>query len=144
MEQQRLVPGLSVPTKHEVGGTTDENGSPADDFSGIRTPASHVDDGAKELSMKRQAQEQMLLDLKIERWPIERLIPFAKNSRTHSDTQVAQIAGSIAAFGFVNPVLVGPDQVIIAGHARLLAARKLALTEVPVIISRKSTTLEVS
>jgi DNA modification methylase len=84
--------------------------------------------------MKRKAAEQTFLELKIERWPIERLIPFAKNSRTHSDAQIAEIAGSIAAFGFVNPVLVGPDQVIIAGHARVLAARKLGLTEVPVIV----------
>src|ERR1035438_490593 len=83
--------------------------------------------------MKHQ-DEHNLPELKIERWPIERLIPFAKNSRTHSDAQVAQIAGSIAAFGFVNPVLVGPDQVIIAGHARVLAARKLGLIEVPVIV----------
>jgi ParB-like chromosome segregation protein Spo0J len=84
--------------------------------------------------MKRKAAEQTFLELKIERWPIERLIPFAKNSRTHSDAQIAEIAGSIAAFGFVNPVLVGPDQVIVAGHARVLAARKLGLTEVPVIV----------
>jgi ParB-like chromosome segregation protein Spo0J len=84
--------------------------------------------------MKREAAEQKFLELKIERWPIERLIPFAKNSRTHSEAQIAEIAGSIAAFGFVNPVLVGPDQVIIAGHARVLAARKLGLTEVPVIV----------
>ena len=84
--------------------------------------------------MNRQAEEQNLPDLKVERWPLERLIPFSRNSRTHSDTQIAEIAGSIAAFGFVNPVLVGPDQVIIAGHARVLAARKLGLTEVPVIV----------
>src|ERR1039458_6321548 len=84
--------------------------------------------------MKRKAAEQTFLELKIERWPIERLIPFAKNSRTHGDAQIAEIAGSIAAFGFVNPVLVGPDHVIIAGHARLLAARKLGMSEVPVIV----------
>src|ERR1017187_5310116 len=83
--------------------------------------------------MKHQ-DEHNLPELKIERCLMERLIPFAKNSRTHSDAQVAQIAGSIAAFGFVNPVLVGPDQVIIAGHARVLAARKLGLIEVPVIV----------
>jgi DNA modification methylase len=74
------------------------------------------------------------LELHIERWPIERLIPFARNPRTHSDEQVAQIAASIAEFGFVNPVLVGSDGVIIAGHARLAAARKLGLAEVPVIV----------
>jgi DNA modification methylase len=73
-------------------------------------------------------------DLQIEQWLIDRLIPYARNSRTHSDEQIAQIAASIVEFGFVNPILVGPDAVIIAGHARLLAARKLKLIEVPVIV----------
>jgi DNA modification methylase len=70
----------------------------------------------------------------IELWPIEKLIPFARNPRTHSDAQVAQIAASIAAFGFNNPILVDTKAGIIAGHGRLLAARKLQLTEVPVIV----------
>ena len=73
-------------------------------------------------------------DLHIERWPLERLIPYARNPRTHSEEQVAQIAASIAEFGFVNPVLVGSDGVIIAGHARVMAARKLGLAEAPVIV----------
>jgi DNA modification methylase len=73
-------------------------------------------------------------DLQIEQWPIDRLIPYARNSRTHSDEQIAQIAASIAEFGFVNPILVGADGVIIAGHARLLAARKLKMLQVPVIV----------
>jgi DNA modification methylase len=72
--------------------------------------------------------------LQIDSWPIERLIPYARNARTHSDAQVAQIAASIAEFGFVNPVLVDPDGGIIAGHGRVLAARKLAYTHVPVIV----------
>ena len=70
----------------------------------------------------------------VERWPLDRLIPHARNARTHSDAQVAQIAGSIAEFGFVNPVLVGDDGIIVAGHGRVLAARKLGLTEAPVIV----------
>ena len=74
------------------------------------------------------------MNLQVEQWPVDRLIPFARNSRTHSDEQVAQVAASIAEFGFVNPILVGPNGVIIAGHARLLAARKLKLTEAPVIV----------
>ena len=61
------------------------------------------------------------------------LIPYARNSRTHSDEQVAQIAASIREFGFTNPVLVDGDKGIIAGHGRLLAARKLGLADVPVI-----------
>jgi len=73
-------------------------------------------------------------DLHIERRPVDRLIPYARNPRTHTEEQVAQIAASIAEFGFVNPVLVGADGVIIAGHARVIAARKLGMGEVPVIV----------
>jgi 16S rRNA G966 N2-methylase RsmD len=69
----------------------------------------------------------------IEMVGIETLIPYAKNSRTHSDAQVAQIAGSIREFGFTNPVLIDAESGIIAGHGRVLAARKLDLTEVPCI-----------
>src|SRR5438477_6571009 len=72
----------------------------------------------------------------VERWSIDRLIPYARNARTHSNAQVAQIAASIAEFGFNNPVLVDADGGIIAGHGRVLAARKLSLAEVPVIILR--------
>ena len=71
---------------------------------------------------------------RIELWPIDRLIPFARNPRTHSDAQVAQIARSIEEFGFNNPILVDTKDGIIAGHGRLLAARKLKRTEVPVIV----------
>jgi len=71
---------------------------------------------------------------RIEHWALERLIPYARNPRTHSDAQVAQIAASIAEFGFNNPILVDTKAGIIAGHGRLLAARKLQLKEVPVII----------
>jgi len=73
-------------------------------------------------------------ELKIESWPIERLIPYARNARLHSEAQVAQIAASIVEFGFNNPVLVGPEGDIIAGHARVLAARKLAQANVPAIV----------
>jgi hypothetical protein len=71
---------------------------------------------------------------RIELWPIDRLIPYAQNPRTHSDAQVAQIAASIAEFGFNNPVLVDTKDGIIAGHGRLLAARKLKLDQVPVVV----------
>jgi DNA modification methylase len=66
--------------------------------------------------------------------PIERLIPFARNPRTHTEEQVAQIAASMVEFGWTSPILVDPNHVVIAGHARLAAARKLGLTEVPVIV----------
>ncbi|MCC6394339.1 MAG: site-specific DNA-methyltransferase [Bryobacterales bacterium] len=75
-----------------------------------------------------------MTDLQVVRWPVERLLPYARNARTHCDEQVAQIAASIAEFGWTNPILAGGDGVVIAGHARLLAARKLGITEVPVII----------
>src|SRR3954452_19762947 len=61
------------------------------------------------------------------------LVPYARHARTHSDAQVAQIAASIREFGFTNPVPVDGDRGVIAGHGRLLAARKLGLTEVPTI-----------
>src|ERR1700686_699388 len=70
----------------------------------------------------------------IELWPIDRLIPKANNPRTHTREQVANIAASIREFGWTNPILVGADDDIIAGHARLLAARKLGMEEVPVIV----------
>jgi len=75
-----------------------------------------------------------MTNLQVVTWPVERLIPYARNARTHSDEQVAQVAASIAEFGFVDPILVGPDGVIIAGHDRLLAARTLRMTEVPVLV----------
>ena len=75
----------------------------------------------------------MLGATKIEWMSVETLIPYAKNARTHSDEQVAQIAGSIKEFGFNNPVLVDKDNSIIAGHGRLMAARKLGMDKVPVV-----------
>src|ERR1700740_1058571 len=75
--------------------------------------------------------------LRIEYWPIERLIPSARNARTHSAAQVAEIAGSIRTFGFTNPLLVGESADVVAGHGRLAAARLLGLTEVPVIPLRR-------
>lgn len=64
---------------------------------------------------------------------VEELIPYARNARTHSDAQVAQIAASIREFGWTNPILLDGQSGIIAGHGRLLAARKLGMSEVPCI-----------
>lgn len=72
-------------------------------------------------------------ELRIEYWPIERLIPSTRNARTHSPGQIAEIAGSIRTFGFTNPLLVGEGADVVAGHGRLAAARLLGLTKVPVI-----------
>jgi len=71
--------------------------------------------------------------MQIQPRPIEGLIPYARNSRTHSDEQVAQIAASIREFGWTNPVLLDGANGIIAGHGRVLAARKLGMAEVPCI-----------
>ena len=69
----------------------------------------------------------------IETLTIDSLIPYARNSRTHSDAQVAQIAASMREFGFTNPVLIDNEGGIIAGHGRVMAARQLGMNEVPCI-----------
>src|SRR5690606_2007213 len=74
-----------------------------------------------------------LLDT-VEHWPLDRLRHYARNPRTHSDAQVAQIAASIVEFGWTNPVLVASDGTVIAGHGRLEAARRLGLDAVPVLV----------
>jgi len=71
---------------------------------------------------------------KLERWPVDRLVPYERNARTHSPEQLAQIAASIVEFGFTNPILVASDAGIIAGHGRLEAAKQLGLAEVPVVV----------
>src|ERR1700732_3729876 len=73
---------------------------------------------------------------KVERWAIDRLIPYARNARTHSDEQVAQIAASIREFGFTNPVLVDEEGTLIAGHGRVLGAHQLGITDVPTMVAR--------
>jgi DNA modification methylase len=72
----------------------------------------------------------------IERWSLDKLTPYARNSRTHSDEQVAQLAASIREWGWTTPVLVDEDGGIIAGHGRVLAARQLGMVEVPVVVAR--------
>jgi ParB-like chromosome segregation protein Spo0J len=67
----------------------------------------------------------------VERWPIDRLIPYARNARTHTSEQVAQIAASIREFGFTVPVLVDEQGTLIAGHGRVLAAQQLGIADVP-------------
>lgn len=69
----------------------------------------------------------------IEQIPLKKLTPYARNSRVHSEIQVAQLASSIKEFGFTNPVLITDECDIIAGHGRVLAAKKLGLDEVPCI-----------
>jgi ParB-like chromosome segregation protein Spo0J len=71
---------------------------------------------------------------RIEHWPLDRLVPYDRNARTHSPEQVAQIAASIQEFGFTNPILVASDDGIIAGHGRLQAAHSLGMATVPVVV----------
>lgn len=73
-------------------------------------------------------------DLIIHKLPVDQLRPWPRNARTHTAQQIQQIVESISQFSWTNPILVGPDNVIIAGHARWLAAKKLGMTEVPVIV----------
>tara|TARA_R110000796_G_scaffold80286_1_gene177754 strand:- start:565 stop:1107 length:543 start_codon:yes stop_codon:yes gene_type:complete len=72
-------------------------------------------------------------ELVVEYLPLKSLIPYALNSRTHSDAQVAQVAASIKEFGFTNPVLIDESNGLIAGHGRLLAARCLGMDVIPTI-----------
>src|SRR3954468_1234069 len=76
---------------------------------------------------------RMQLYLVVSSLPVAALVPYAENARTHSPSQVAQIAASIAEFGFVNPVLVDAEGVLIAGHGRVMAAKQLGLATVPVL-----------
>jgi ParB-like chromosome segregation protein Spo0J len=75
----------------------------------------------------------MSQEIQVELVEVESLIPYARNARTHSDAQVAQLAASIKEFGWTNPILIDGDKGIIAGHGRLMAARKLGYEKVPVI-----------
>lgn len=73
---------------------------------------------------------------KVEMWPVADLAPYVKNARTHPAEQVEQIANSMRRFGFTMPMLVAEDGTIIAGHGRLMAAAKIGLDEVPVMVAR--------
>jgi len=73
---------------------------------------------------------------KVERWSIDKLIPYARNARTHSDEQIGQIAASIKEWGWTTPILVDETGGIIAGHGRTLAAQRLKMAEVPVMVAK--------
>lgn len=79
---------------------------------------------------------------RIELWSVDRLVPYERNSRTHTPEQVDQIAASISEFGFVNPILVDSYAGVIAGHGRLAAAMDLGLAEVPVVVLDHLTTTQ--
>jgi hypothetical protein len=85
------------------------------------------------------SKKDAFLKLEVTYRPIESLIPYARNSRTHSDAQVAQIAASIREFGWTNPVLIDAEGGIIAGHGRIMAGRKLGIKEAPCIVLQNLT-----
>jgi hypothetical protein len=88
-------------------------------------------------------QDKIGTNKKIQAWPadhverrsVESLIPYARNARTHSDAQVAQLAASIQEWGWTTPVLIDEEGSIIAGHGRVMAARKLGIEDVPVMVA---------
>jgi hypothetical protein len=98
----------------------------------LQAPAQHGIALALKMEVKAAGSLVALAD-RIELWPIDRLRPYERNPRTHSEGQVDQIAASIVEFGWTNPILVDESAGILAGHGRLLAARKLGLADVPVI-----------
>ena len=72
--------------------------------------------------------------MKVVKIATDALIPYAGNARTHSEEQIAQIANSIKEFGWTNPILIKPDKTVIAGHGRLLAAKRIGIETVPCIV----------
>ena len=84
--------------------------------------------------IKQAGANKKFISSKIEHWSIDRLVPYHRNARQHSAEQIAQIAASMEEFGFTNPILVDSAAGIVAGHARLEAARRLSLPQVPVIV----------
>jgi hypothetical protein len=84
---------------------------------------------------KRSEQHPAWPADKISRWPVDKLVPYARNARTHNEVQVSQIAASIREWGWTMPVLVDEAGTIIAGHGRVLAAHKLGLQSVPVMVA---------
>lgn len=80
----------------------------------------------------KEIQERELKYIKV---PVSILVPYARNTRTHTDQQIDQVAASIREFGFMNPVIINGDNTILAGHARVLASKKLGLEYVPCLIA---------
>jgi hypothetical protein len=102
----------------------------------MRALEAAAQDGMTALALKTEtsaAGSLVALAEQIELWPMDRLRPYERNPRTHSEAQVDQIAASMVEFGWTNPVLVDEQGGVLAGHDRLLAARKLGLVELPVI-----------
>lgn len=99
-----------------------------------KAKTSKADDVAIEVEPKQSAKSRAIVMPKAAKlYPVDALIPYARNARTHSEAQIAQIAASMVEFGFTNPILIDEDGGIIAGHGRVLAARKLGLAKIPCV-----------
>lgn len=85
-------------------------------------------------NLKQAVEPAWFMPDQLERRPISELVPYARNARTHSDAQIAQLRASIREFGFINPVLIDAAGNIIAGHGRVLAAQAEGMTEVPCVL----------
>lgn len=85
-------------------------------------------------NLKQAVEPAWFMPEQLERRPISELVPYARNARTHSDAQIAQLRASIREFGFINPVLIDAAGNIIAGHGRVLAAQAEGMTEVPCVL----------
>ena len=100
----------------------------------MRNPLRNRDYGGHTALMRMATTPALAMAKRIELWPVERLVPYERNARTHSAQQIAQLQASIAEFGFLNPILVDSKDGIIAGHGRLAAAKDMGLPEVPVVV----------
>ena len=116
---------MAKPSKNAASGAAREAKTGVLEASRTPPEGSKMPPNGSETCQKR--------DLRIEYRPLDDLIPFARNARTHSDEQIGQIAASIREFGFTNPILLDGANGIIAGHGRLAAARLLELKTVPCI-----------
>jgi hypothetical protein len=111
-------------------------GRRAEQLTPADAPRDPTDPGASADSRRESAQPGEWPADAIERRPLDTLVPYARNARLHSDAQIAQIAASMREWGWTAPVLVSESGTIIAGHGRVLAARKLGIATVPVVVAR--------
>jgi len=134
--RSRAKKGTAKPPDKATVGATGATGA-ANDQARERTPKARSKRGKGRVASKTCAEQTpdspVRLPVKLEHWPIDRLRPYEQNPRTHSAEQITKIAASLLEFGWTNPILVDGDAGVIAGHGRILAARELGMTTVPVI-----------
>ena len=128
--------GTAEPARGAPAGAK-ETAKAADHRPRKQTPKASSKRGKGRIAAETRAEQApdspVKLPGKLDHWPIDRLRPYEQNPRTHSAEQITKIAASLLEFGWTNPILVDGDSGIIAGHGRILAARELGMTTVPVI-----------